>query len=456
MSRRGSTASANWGHELGQLRGEWHQCERVVPCDRGECFGTFASTTVGEQNTGDYTITGTSGDTYSYTETVSGSSPFTETENGTETASSTNTQDGVTGVYTVNTTGTDLYTLSESGTLTGGTFAETVHGTDSYSTNDIGNTALQTDTSTTTGGGSWTRTSSGAGATLGSGSGTNGYTLVATGNAISGSFSEAETGTDRYGLVEKFDNVANDASGTTPGNVTFHSVGLPFRDPDVGELATTILDAVAGVLQEISNSQQKTTINSINIKGSKNNDDERYRSETYKQNSTNPAFKTQEDLAHLRTFQFLGLSFGPDSLFDPFEVTISANKGGDVRSAKIEQEAVIFGTVTDASGKVIQRIQITPTSDPKKPKSQNIAEKDYTAAIELIKNAANNADDATKTKALADAKLLSLDGNNHSNAGGFLAKDANPNLITYTSPDQLTVSMLIFPVIRVWHSSTFR
>ncbi len=78
-----------------------------------------------------------------------------------------------------------------------------------------------------------TRTSSGTGATLSSGSGTNGYTLVATGNAITGSFSESETGTDRYRLVESFDDVANDASGNTPGNVTFHGEGLPFRDPNL-------------------------------------------------------------------------------------------------------------------------------------------------------------------------------------------------------------------------------
>ena len=136
----------------------------------------------------------------------------------------------MTGAFTTNTTGTDLYTLSESGTLTGsGTFAETVTGTDAYSgTTDVGNTAQQTDTSTTTGGGAWTRTASGAAT---GGSGTNAYTLTETGDALVGNFSQSETGTDRYGLVEAFDNVANDASGNTPGNVSFHSVGLPFRDP---------------------------------------------------------------------------------------------------------------------------------------------------------------------------------------------------------------------------------
>ena len=137
----------------------------------------------------------------------------------------------MTGAFTRNETGTDLYTLSESGTLSGsGTFAETVTGTDAYSINDVGNTALQTDVSTTTGGGAWTRTASGAAT---AGSGTNGYTLVESGDALVGSFSQSETGTDRYGLVEAFDNVANDASGNTPGNVSFHSVGLPFRDPTI-------------------------------------------------------------------------------------------------------------------------------------------------------------------------------------------------------------------------------
>ena len=73
-----------------------------------------------------------------------------------------------------------------------------------------------------------TRTASGAAT---GGSGTNSYTLVESGDALVGSFSQSETGTDRYGLVEAFDNVANDASGNTPGNVNFHGVGLPFRDP---------------------------------------------------------------------------------------------------------------------------------------------------------------------------------------------------------------------------------
>jgi hypothetical protein len=215
-------------------------------------IGSFDNTTTGEQNTGDYTVTATNGDSYSYTETVNGSTPFTETESGTESGTSTLTQDGITGAYTKNASGTDLYTLAESGTLTGGGFSETVTGTDGYATNDVGNTGLQTDTSTTTGGGNWTRTSSGSGATLGSGSGT----LVATGNAISGSFNETETGTDRYSLVEQFDNVANDVSGNTPGNVTFHSVGLPFRDPvfdilDVEKLKNALVE-ISGNKEEQS------------------------------------------------------------------------------------------------------------------------------------------------------------------------------------------------------------
>jgi hypothetical protein len=174
------------------------------------------------------------------TEIVSGTNAFTMTETGTDSLTTNETDDTVTGNYSIVSNGTDLYTLGESGTLSGA-FSDTVTGTDVYASTETGNHDQQTYTQTTTGGGAWVRTASGG--TLTSGSGTNGYTLVESGDQAAGHFSQSETGTDRYGLVENFDNVANTTSGSTPGNVTFHSHGLAFQDPD--RLTTTEEDSAA-------------------------------------------------------------------------------------------------------------------------------------------------------------------------------------------------------------------
>ena len=46
------------------------------------------------------------------------------------------------------------------------------------------------------------------------GSGSNSYSLTETANVLTGDFSESETGTDRYGLLQQFDNIAQ-TSGTS-------------------------------------------------------------------------------------------------------------------------------------------------------------------------------------------------------------------------------------------------
>ena len=190
--------------------------------------GSFDSTTTGDGNNGATSVVETSNTGYSVTQTVSGSNPFTLTESGLDSMTATESGDAVTGDYTRTENGTDIYTLGETGTLSGA-FSNTATGTDGYASTETGNHAMQTYARTTTGGGAWTRTVSGG--TLTSGGGTNGYTLTESGDSAAGHFSQSETGTDRYGLVQKFDDVSNANGGSTPGNVTFHSQGLPFRDP---------------------------------------------------------------------------------------------------------------------------------------------------------------------------------------------------------------------------------
>jgi hypothetical protein len=149
-----------------------------------------------------------------------------------DSTTSTAVANAVTGATAREESGTDVYTLAESGTAAGGAFTQTVTGTDSYAASFAGNQAAQVTAGTTTGGGTWTRTASGPGSTLSSGNGTNDYTLTTTGNAVAGVFSHSATGTDRYDLVQRFEDVSNAAGGRSPGHVEFFSHGLPFRDPN--------------------------------------------------------------------------------------------------------------------------------------------------------------------------------------------------------------------------------
>ena len=134
-------------------------------------------------------------------------------------------------MYTATTTGTDTYTLTETGT-TGGGFTETVSGNESYTVTETGNSGAGEYQRTTTGGGSYILTASGAG--LSNGSGTTGYTLTETGNPLSGDFSQTETGTTRYDLLEGFNNVADTSGSSTPGHLNFVPYGVAFVDPQQG------------------------------------------------------------------------------------------------------------------------------------------------------------------------------------------------------------------------------
>src|SRR5262249_52527431 len=76
-----------------------------------------------------------------------------------------------------------------------------------------------------------TLTDSGPGATLTPGSGSTSFTLAESGSSRGGSLSQTETGSDRYSLLQSFDNVANTAGAGTPGHLDFSPAGLPFTDP---------------------------------------------------------------------------------------------------------------------------------------------------------------------------------------------------------------------------------
>jgi hypothetical protein len=120
--------------------------------------------------------------------------------------------------------------MTETGTNSGGTFSESVTGSDTPTLTEGGNTANQTFTRTVTIAGSYIRTDSGPGATLASGSGTIGASSTETADARSGILSQTR-GSDRYSLLEHFNDVSNTTSGNQPGNMNFYAFGQPFVDP---------------------------------------------------------------------------------------------------------------------------------------------------------------------------------------------------------------------------------
>ncbi len=192
--------------------------------------GPFNRTEISNSITGADSITETSSSVYWMSE-VDVTDGWTIIENGTLTVTSLSTQIGntLTGAYTQTELATDGYTITETGTLESGPFIETVTGTDNVSQTEIGNTLTATYTRTTIGGGDFTIDETGG--TIGSGSGTNSYTLTENANQRSGNFSQSEIGTDRYGLLEQFANLANTNGSAAPGHLDFHPFGLAYVDP---------------------------------------------------------------------------------------------------------------------------------------------------------------------------------------------------------------------------------
>jgi len=177
--------------------------------------------------TGSYSQTKTSSDSYTMTETCPA---YTLSESGTNQATTQETGNSLTADYSRSITGSDTYVLTESGTNTYGSYSETVTGSDAYTQTETGNTLNQTFSRSTSGTGTYTRQESGPGATQGPWSDSLSYTVQETGDWRAGLLSQSETGCDRYGLLEQFDNVSNTGSGSAPGHLNFSPVGMPFSD----------------------------------------------------------------------------------------------------------------------------------------------------------------------------------------------------------------------------------
>ena len=93
---------------------------------------------------------------------------------------------------------------------------------------EAGNSIQGTYTRNITGGGGYSLAETGG--TMTPGPGTNSYSLTETANVLTGDFSESETGTDRYGLLQQFDNIAQTSGTSTPGHMNYNPFGDAFVD----------------------------------------------------------------------------------------------------------------------------------------------------------------------------------------------------------------------------------
>jgi len=159
---------------------------------------------------------------------------YTLSESGTNQATTQETGNSLTADYSRAIAGSDTYTLTEAGTNAYGSYSETVAGNDAYTQTETGNTLNQTFSRSTSGTGTYTRQESGPGGSQGPWSDSLSYTLQETGDSRAGLLSQSETGCDRYGLLEQFDDVANTGSGSSPGHLDFSPFGMPFTDPPTG------------------------------------------------------------------------------------------------------------------------------------------------------------------------------------------------------------------------------
>jgi hypothetical protein len=105
-------------------------------------------------------------------------------------------------------------------------------GSEGYTLTETGNNNTGVSSGTDAGSGTYTLSDTGPGHTLTPGSGSYSYSGLERGDATSGTFSRTQTGTNRYGLLEYWNDVSNTASGKTPGNMIFSLVGRPFVDPE--------------------------------------------------------------------------------------------------------------------------------------------------------------------------------------------------------------------------------
>jgi hypothetical protein len=191
----------------------------------------------GNSVTGAYTLTenATSGYSFDETDTGSGGNWYSIHETGSSATVLTQSGNTVTGDYTQTVTANDNYLLTETGQITKPdgvwVYTDSLTATDSATTIEIGNSLngqfQRTVTGSTNGTLIETGTDNGFEFEL-PGFVATGYAVSESGNLVDGSLSLSEAGTDRYGLLEQFNNTSNALAGNGPGNVDYSPTGAPF------------------------------------------------------------------------------------------------------------------------------------------------------------------------------------------------------------------------------------
>ncbi len=212
-----------------------------LPVDVTECSTTtLTETKVGNHISGNYALTEVSSGTYDMVEiegwyppwfsTTPGVGDFSLTETGSLTSTTVEYGNEIDSSYSQVVTLSDVYGMSEIGETSGGSFSETVNGSDAATLTEIGNYSNQTYNRTIVGTGTAVVTESGPGATLGSGSPSYAYVVTEDSDPRAGVLIQAETGSDRYDLLELWQNVAN-VGANEEGNMDYSPYGQPFADP---------------------------------------------------------------------------------------------------------------------------------------------------------------------------------------------------------------------------------
>ncbi len=201
---------------------------------------TLTETKVGNHISGNYALTEVSSGTYDMVEiegwyppwfsTTPGVGDFSLTETGSLTSTTVEYGNEIDSSYSQVVTSSDVYGMSEIGETSGGSFSETVNGSDAATLTEIGNYSNQTYNRTIVGTGTAVVTESGPGATLGSGSPSYAYVVTEDSDPRAGVLIQAETGSDRYDLLELWQNVAN-VGANEEGNMDYSPYGQPFADP---------------------------------------------------------------------------------------------------------------------------------------------------------------------------------------------------------------------------------
>jgi hypothetical protein len=133
--------------------------------------------------------------------------------------------------YTKHVTGNDSYQMSETGNNNIGgnqqAFNETVNGTDTYTSDETG-IGTKVLSRTEAGNGAYQRTDNGPGAQLPNGNGNIAYSVQESGDYRTGDLTLQKNGTDRYDLLEQFNDGSTTGNGNPLGTVDFTPYGNPF------------------------------------------------------------------------------------------------------------------------------------------------------------------------------------------------------------------------------------